>query len=217
MIRECRTHGYFRSDRCPQCREAGRFVMSDDEVEHIGRLMAGILRHFPEKFELQMDKLGWVEVIGFVDAVSRRRDDFRWLRPHHIKAVVDTDPKGRYQMDTGRVRATYGHSLDVDPDLPTDGIPPNLFYHATEEEAALLLERGIHPTDRKQVHLSRTYKDAVTAGSVRGDNQMILKINARKAIRNGVVIKWAGKTVFTCPEVPAQFIEMAQKSDEEED
>ena len=45
MIRECEEHGYHRNERCPLCGEEGKFLMSDFEVEKIGRSLAGILRH----------------------------------------------------------------------------------------------------------------------------------------------------------------------------
>ena len=45
MINECEEHGYFRRDKCPVCGRNGKFVMSDFEVEKLGRMMAAILRH----------------------------------------------------------------------------------------------------------------------------------------------------------------------------
>ena len=56
MIRECEEHGYFRNERCPYCGEEGKFIMSDFEVEKIGRTLAAILRH--GKFGLDMDAQG---------------------------------------------------------------------------------------------------------------------------------------------------------------
>ena len=43
MMRECTEHGYFRDEYCPVCGEEGKFIMSDYELEKLGRLMAGIL------------------------------------------------------------------------------------------------------------------------------------------------------------------------------
>ena len=42
MIRECEEHGYFRGEMCPRCGSEGKFLMSDYEVEKLGRSMAGI-------------------------------------------------------------------------------------------------------------------------------------------------------------------------------
>jgi len=206
LIKECRTHGYFRAENCPVCNDAGKFLMNDEEVDQLGRIMAGVLRHFPERFSLSMDSRGWVDVRSIVDAVRARRNQFHWLRSHHIRALAATDPKGRYQVDMDRVRATYGHSLDVDLDLPTDDIPAELYYPATEEEVGIMLETGLHPSDRKYVHLSRAPENAADAGSRRTEKPVILKVDARGAIAAGTVIKRAGNTVFIAKEIPAEFL-----------
>ncbi len=216
MLKECRAHGYFRAENCPSCGDAGKFLMNEEELDRLGRIMAGVLRHFPERFGLKMDEHGWVDLRGFVESVRVKRNQFHWLRPHHIRAIVDTDPKGRYQIDGERIRATYGHSLELDLDLPTDDIPDYLYYPATEEEVEIILETGLKPSDRKQVHLSRTAEDAKNAGSQRVEAPIILEINAKKAIEGGTVIKRAGKTVFVTHEVPSQFLERYKGKTEEE-
>lgn len=206
MIKECKVHGYFRAENCPVCSEPGKFLMNDEEVDQLGRIMAGVLRHFPERFTLTMDSHGWIEVRSIVDAVRARRNQFHWLRPHHIKALAATDPKGRYQCENERVRATYGHSIELDLDLPTDNIPNELYYPATEEEVGIILETGLKPSDRKHVHLSLTPDNATDAGAHRTEKPVILRINAEGAIRSGIVIKRAGKTVFITKEIPAEYL-----------
>ena len=142
--------------------------MSDYEVEKLGRTMAGILRH--GKFDLDMDDQGFVDMRDIVAVMKSKNPRMKWLRTHHIEAMVETDPKGRYQISGSDVRATYGHTIELSLRLPIDDIPEVLFYPTTEEECATILEAGLFPSDRAMVHLSRTYSDAVKAGSVRADN-----------------------------------------------
>jgi len=210
MLRECREHGYFRGEDCPICGEEGKFLANERELDNLGRLMAGVLRHFPERFGLRMDDHGWVDIREFITATQARRRDLHWLRPHHLQALIETDPKGRYQYKNGTIRATYGHSFDVDLELPTDGIPAVLFYPTTEEEVDILLETGIRPSDRKMVHLSKTYEDAETAGKHRVEAPIILSVDAQKAMDSGIVIQRAGKTVYITSEVPPEHIKKAE-------
>ncbi len=210
MLRECADHGYFRGEACPICGEPGRFLMNEQELEQIGRTMAGALRHFPEKFELQMDEQGFVSLKEFIAALKRQRERYHWLRPHHIIAIIETDPKGRYQVSNDLIRATYGHSLPLNLNLPTDNIPDTLYYPTTPEESDILLETGLKPSDRKQVHLSKTYNDARTAGKVRTEEPIILAIDAKKAIEDGIVIQRAGRTVFLTLEIPAPYLRKAE-------
>ena len=211
MLRECREHGYFRGDECPICGEEGKFLSSNEEIDHLGRLLAGILRHFPERFALRMDDHGWVDMREFIQAIQMRRRDLHWLRPHHIHALIETDPKGRYQYKNGSIRATYGHSFHVDLELPTDNIPNILFYPTTEEEVDILLETGIRPSDRKMVHLSKTFEDAEVAGKHRVDAPIILAVDAKKATTKGIVIQRAGKTVYITDSIPSEYLKKAEK------
>ncbi|HPP44458.1 MAG TPA: RNA 2'-phosphotransferase [Methanomassiliicoccaceae archaeon] len=193
------------------CGEPGKFLMSDQELERIGRTMAGALRHFPEKFGLHMDEQGFVPMREFIYAVKKNNPRYHWLRPHHIIALIETDPKGRYQSSTDLIRATYGHTIDLDLRLPTDNIPDRLYYPTTEEEADIILETGLKPSDRKMVHLSKTYADAYNAGRVRTDTPVILEIDAKRAMESGMEIQRAARTVYLIGEVPAQFLSKAEE------
>ena len=191
--------------------------MNDEELERLGKIMAGALRHFPEKFNLKMDEHGWVNLYSFIDAVRERSNRFRWLRPHHVEAVVATDPKGRYQIKGNELRATYGHSIDIDLDLPTEDIPEKLYYPTTNEEVDIILETGLKPVDRKMVHLSKTADDARTAGSHRAENPVIVEIDAKKAVENGLVIMQAGKTVYLTKDVPAEYLSKTRENTHQSD
>lgn len=206
MLKECRLHGYFRGERCPNCDDEGRFLMNDAELERLGRIMAGCLRHFPERYDLQIDAQGWIEVHKFVDAVRDRERDFHWLRPHHIRAVIETDPKGRYQYMGSSIRATYGHSLDVKLNHPVDNIPDTLYYPVTAEEIDIILETGLKPSDRKKVHLSKSVDNALEAGMSRVDNPIILAVDTKTAIIDGIAIQKAAPTVFLTDEVPPKYL-----------
>jgi len=211
MLRECKEHGYFRAPECPICGEEGKFLMNQNELDHIGRTLAGVLRHFPEKFDLDMDDHGFVDLRAFISVLQRRERRLHWLRLHHLTAIIETDPKGRYQIKNEAMRATYGHSFDVDLDLPTHNIPDSLFYPASEEEAELLLETGLKPADRQMVHLSKDWEAAMEAGIHRMDEPVILEIDAAAARDQGIIIMEAGTTVYLTDEIPAEFLKMAEK------
>lgn len=211
MLRECPSHGFFRGDVCGECGQEGKFLMNEHELNRVGRIMAGVLRHFPDKFGVDMDEHGWVDVQDLVGQIRRQKDKLHWLKPHHIEAIVLTDPKGRYQYDKDRVRATYGHSVEVDLDLPTDGIPDTLYYPVAEEELDVVLERGLLPTERKQVHLSETFQNAVEAGQRRGEAPIILEVDAKRAIEEGTVIKQAGKTVYITDSIAPSFLRQSDQ------
>ncbi|MCU0852003.1 MAG: RNA 2'-phosphotransferase [Thermoplasmata archaeon] len=205
-LKECREHGYFRAEFCPVCGDEGRFLMNAEELDRLSRTMAGVLRHFPERFDLRMDSHGFVSLRDFVNAIGRKQRRYHWLRPHHIIAIIETDNKGRYEYRDGMIRATYAHSFEVDLDLPSGGTPDRLYYPTTKEEVDIVLEVGLKPSDRKMVHLSRGIGDAVNAGRVRTPEPIILEVDARGAADDGIVIKKAGKTVYLTTDVPPKYL-----------
>jgi len=210
MLASCPEHGYYRGDACPVCKNKGKFLMSDRELDILGRILAGLLRHFPDKLNLHMDGRGWVDIKELLDALRTSRSGFHWLREEHLVALVETDPKGRYQIDGGMIRATYGHTVDVKlDDLPLADVDV-LYYPVTEEEVEIVLENGIYPTDRKMVHLSGTVEKAIEAGKVRTDNPVILKIDAKSALKDGVKIYKAGKEVYVTDVIDKKYISILE-------
>jgi len=211
MLSECEEHGYFRGETCPICDKKGKFLMNDCELNALSRIMAGALRHFPEKLGLMMDGHGWVDISDLIDSIGTGRSGFTWLRIHHIEALVATDPRGRYQIDGGMIRATYGHSIEVSLDDLPEADLDEYFYPVTEEEADMIIEGGLHPTDRKKVHLSGTLEKAIEAGKVRTDEPMILKIDGKLAKKDDMKIYQAGKDVFVTDNVDAKYISKADE------
>ena len=102
--------------------------MSDKEANSIGRILALVLRHAPEKFNVEMDINGWVNARELSEAIATQRRHYHWVRAWHFEAISDSDEKGRYQVENGMIRATYAHSIEIDLDLPTDDIPEGLYY-----------------------------------------------------------------------------------------
>ena len=187
--------------------------MNENELNSLSRILAGALRHFPDKLGLMMDGKGWVDISSLIDAIGVSRSGFGWLRIKHIEGLVATDPRGRYQIDGGMIRATYGHTIDVDPDdLPLADLD-EFYYPITEEEGDIILEGGLHPTDRKKVHLSGSIEKAYEAGKVRTEEPLILKIDGKKARKDGMKIYHAGKDVYITEGIDAKYISKVKNSE----
>lgn len=211
MLSECEEHGYYRGESCPICDEKGKFLMNEKELSSLSRIIAGALRHFPDKLGLMMDGKGWVDISELIESIGTGRSGFNWLRAHHIEALVKTDPRGRYQIDGGMIRATYGHTIDVSlDDLPLAELD-KYFYPVTEEEVDMILEGGLHPTDRRKVHLSGSLEKAIEAGKVRTEDPLILKIDGKKVKKDGLKIYHAGTNVYITEGIDAKYISKVKK------
>lgn len=182
-------------------------MMSDYEVEKLGRTLAAILRH--GKFSLDMDPQGYVAISEISAKLRVVNPRMKWLTDAHIEALALTDPRDRYQVDGGRVRATYGHTVRLDLQLPTEGVPAVLYYPVSPEARDIILEAGISPVDRAMVHLSGTYADAVRAGSVRMDEVAVLAVDTARCREAGFPIGRATASVYLCDRVPPECISAA--------
>ncbi len=214
MLAECKEHGYYRGRYCPICRREGKFLMSDKELKKLSSVVIGILRHFPQQFGIKLDKHGWGDIEEISNAIRNRIDRFYWVRKKHIEALALTDEKGRYQIKNDKIRATYAHTIEVDlTDMPKADVD-FLYYPVTEEELDIVLEQGIFPTDRNKVHLSGSIQKALEAGRVRTENPVLLKIDARKAMEDGVDIRKATKDVYIADEIAAKYISRLEEKEE---
>jgi putative RNA 2'-phosphotransferase len=215
MIRECTNHGYYADDDlCPACNAEGRFIMRTGERNSLARRLALVLRHAPEKFDLEMDINGWVDVKDIVRQFKKQGGKRNhWLRPHHLSAVVETDPKGRYDIRGNTIRATYGHTVEIEIDLPTDNIPDALYYPCDPVETENLLEVGISPSGRSHVHLSASIKTAAEAGHVHFALPTILEIDTAQMIAAGETIWHAGITVYLTDNTPAKYLSVIDNDD----
>jgi|TARA_B110000196_G_scaffold320343_1_gene342125 putative RNA 2'-phosphotransferase len=161
-----------------------------------------------------MDINGWVDVKDIVRQFKKQGGKRNhWLRPHHLSAVVETDPKGRYDIRGNTIRATYGHTVEIEIDLPTDNIPDALYYPCDPVETENLLEVGISPSGRSHVHLSASIKTAAEAGHVHFALPTILEIDTAQMIAAGETIWHAGITVYLTDNTPAKYLSVIDNDD----
>ena len=189
--------------------------MRTGERNSLARKLALVLRHAPEKFELEMDINGWIDIKDIIRQFKKGNKRFHWLRPHHFTAIAETDPKGRYEVRGNTIRATYGHTVEIELDLPTDNIPDALYFPCDPEQAENLLEVGISPSGRAHVHLSATIRNAAEAGHVHFKLPTILEVDTAQMHAAGETIWHAGVTVYLTENVPAQYLSVVDNEDPE--
>ncbi|MDK2796244.1 MAG: putative 2-phosphotransferase [Archaeoglobaceae archaeon] len=201
-IRFCPTHGFYRGEVC-SCGLKGEIVLRKDKVEKLGKFVSGLLRHFPQKFELEIDENGWVSFEELVRVVSRK---YRWANRWVLKAMVYSDEKKRYEIKGEKIRARYGHSIDVKlSDMP-EAEEDTLYYGTSEEEANRMLEIGIKPVNQAYVHLSTSIERSIEVATLRTNKPIILEIDAKKAREDGIRILKANDFIALAKEIPAKYI-----------
>ena len=208
MIRRCPQHGFFRGEHC-DCGSAGQLLLDETKTEQLGRLVAGCLRHFPGDLGLVMDGQGWVDLTSLGQVVASRH---RWAGKELVIALVQSDSKQRYEIAGDRVRARYGHSVDVELDHPENKLP-RLYYGASEEEADRILEIGIKPASQKYVHLSTTAEKAWHVATFRTGNPRVIQAEAAAAQQAGVRMMTVNEDIVISDMIPARFLSILAARD----
>lgn len=205
MIKKCPNHGYFRGEAC-QCGESGSLILDDDQTERLGRFISGALRHFPDDLGLAMNQHGWVDVDVLCDAMKTR---YKWSNKEKLFSIIESDEKGRYEIAGRKIRARYGHSVEVDLDFPENTLP-ELYYGASREEVDILLEKGIRPIKQRYVHLSTSSEKALEVASIHTDDPVLIIIDANEAQNEGVAMLSATETIVLSEEIPPQYLRLAE-------
>lgn len=201
MIKRCPEHGFFRGEGC-ECGNAGQTVLEEERTEKLGRLVAGALRHFPDDLGLDMSPRGWVDLDALSEAIETR---YRWANKRLVIALVQSDPKERYEIREGKIRAKYGHSVDVNMDYPLNELS-TLYYGANEEEADRILEVGLKAATQRYVHLSTTPEKAWYVSTFRTNSPRVIRVDAEAAQRAGVKMMTVTDDIVISENVPPEYL-----------
>lgn len=203
QIRSCSAHGYFRGGEC-KCGEPGRLILDEKKTVRLGKTISGVLRHFPDKFGLDMDRQGWVDIERLIITLE---DKYQWFHREHLFALVESDIKQRYEVKEDNIRARYAHSVEVDLDLPPNELP-ELYYGATEEEADRILEIGLKPVRQRYLHLSSSFDEAIRVAKYRTEQPIVIIIDAQRAQKDGINIMRVNDRICLSEVVPTAFLEL---------
>jgi putative RNA 2'-phosphotransferase len=170
----------------------------------ISKYLARHLRHRPEDIGISLDEHGWVEVDELLSATARHGFPITRDELEHVVAAND---KQRYAFDeTGRrIRASQGHSVEVDLDLPVRPPPPYLYHGTVARFVAGIRRDGLRRMNRHAVHLSPDRETAQRVGSRRG-RPVILVIDAGRMAADGHEFRLSANGVWLVDAVPPEYL-----------
>ncbi len=167
------------------------------------KMLSMWLRHKPERAGLTLSSDGWATID---DVLAAFADQEHEMSLPEIEEIIRTDPKGRFEYESGKIRARYGHSLVLE-DAPHPGKPPAQLYFGTNKRYVPgILEGGLKPMKRQFVHLSTDRESAREVGKRRENEPAILQIAAHEAHEVGIQFYPRGKGVWMSDPIPVEFI-----------
>jgi putative RNA 2'-phosphotransferase len=133
-------------------------TMTDPALnERITRSLAFMLRHRPERFDLEVDAHGFADVEEVLCALNERLGEP--VEEADLVDAVESGDRQRYEIVQGKIRALYGHSIPVEPG--PDSKPPEFLYVAIPARDVDRAQRfGLRGGRRSYLHLALTPEDA---------------------------------------------------------
>lgn len=179
--------------------------MNDKERIKMSKFLSLILRHEPEKVGLELDEAGWVGVEDLLAACGKHHHPFSRAE---LDEVVATNEKKRFAFsdDGHRIRASQGHSVDVELGYQPQPSPDRLFHGTPFRFLESIRAEGLRKGERHHVHLSKDRETAQVVGRRRGD-AAILAIDAAAMASCGHEFFVSENGVWLTDHVPAEFIE----------
>ncbi|WP_367322037.1 RNA 2'-phosphotransferase [Streptomyces sp. HUAS ZL42] len=176
--------------------------MDERRTVKVSKYLSKHLRHQPERIGLELDEAGWAEIDVLIAACAAH--GFHFTRDELDHVVANNDKK-RFAVEGTRIRASQGHSIEVDLGLPS-AAPPAYLYHGT---VARYLEairtEGLRPMNRHDVHLSPDRETATRVGARRG-RPVVLSVDAGAMHRDGHVFHVSANGVWLTQAVPPQYL-----------
>lgn len=179
--------------------------MNEAEKKEISKFLSLVLRHKPEIIGLLLDDNGWADTEQLITACARHGHAFSM---QELEEVVVTNDKKRFAFndDKTRIRASQGHSVEVDLALLPQK-PPAVLYHGTVDKFLLKIkEEGLKKMNRQHVHLSHEKSTAEKVGGRRG-KAIILLIDSELMHKDGIVFYCSANGVWLTDEVPVKYID----------
>ncbi|MBV0900575.1 RNA 2'-phosphotransferase [Haloarcula salina] len=230
-IRRCPDHGFFEGAACPTCDAPGAHVLEGERRRRLSKFVSGALRHFPDDAGIELDSSGWTPFPALADAVARRYD---WADADALAGVVATDPKGRFERTGGetadwvaetadpsgetadpaaattddRIRAAYGHSVDVSLGATAAPVPETLYHGTAPRNVASIRDGGLEPMSRQTVHLSGSVDEAEAVGRRHADDPVVFAVDAAAMGADGLRVAKRGTGTYTTDGVPPRYLDL---------
>jgi putative RNA 2'-phosphotransferase len=168
----------------------------------VSKFLSYLLRHGPKKFGLDTDRYGFADFDKVFRILTER---FPGIEKKDVNDLVESDSNKRFEIKGGRIRARYGHSIEIEPGEECLNVPDVLFHGTSPKSLDSILKEGLKPGRRKFVHLSLSVEEAMRVGRRKDIKPLILKIDAKRANIDSLKF-WKEENIHLTEEIPPQYI-----------
>lgn len=179
-------------------------MINEKETKRISKFLSFVLRHKPEHIGLELDGNGWADVEALIRKCNEANIPLSLAVLQHI---VDTNAKKRFAFDPqqNKIRASQGHSIDVQLQLKPVEPPPVLYHGTAEKFTAFIFEEGLMKQQRQHVHLSSAIETALEVGRRHG-KPFVFEIASHIMFVDGHEFFLSDNGVWLTDSVPAKYL-----------
>lgn len=170
----------------------------------ISKFLSLVLRHQPSKIGLTLDSAGWV---GVVELLAACKAHGVALTQTELESVVRNNNKQRFAFsaDGLRIRASQGHSVEVELDYKAAAPPPILYHGTVDRFLTSIQANGLVKGKRHHVHLSADVKTAEIVGHRRG-KAIVLEVLSGQMHEDGYEFFLSANGVWLTDMVPPKYL-----------
>ncbi|MDQ1027675.1 putative RNA 2'-phosphotransferase [Streptomyces umbrinus] len=176
--------------------------MDERRTVKVSKYLSKHLRHQPERIGLTLDEGGWVEIETLMAAAEAH--GFRFTRDE-LDHVVANNDKRRFAIEGSRIRASQGHSVEVDLGLAAATPPAHLYHGTVDHSLDAIRAEGLRPMNRHDVHLSPDRETATRVAARRG-RPVVLSVDAAAMHRDGHEFRVSANGVWLTAAVPPRYL-----------
>ncbi len=169
-----------------------------------------VLRHQPEVAGIELDDGGWADVDQLIQGGRRKGYPFTF---ELLKEIVETNDKKRFAFNDNcsKIRASQGHSREVDLGLDPK-VPPNQLFHGTATRFwSSIQEKGLIKGSRQHVHLSSDLRTAGKVG-IRHGKLLVLRIDSLRMREDGFTFYLSKNNVWLTDHVPVEYLSIYEQT-----
>ena len=184
--------------------------MSEARNRSLSKYVSYLLRHHPEAAGITLDANGWADVEKMLEGMNKNNKGATVFL-EDLQEIAASGDKQRFEFnaDHTKLRALHGHSVQVDVQHSEEQ-PPEILYHGTTMKVLdQIMDEGLTPQQRLQVHLSTNIEMAADVGRRRG-KPIILKVSAGQMHDEGYKFYRSANGVWLTDRVPAIYLEQMQ-------
>lgn len=169
----------------------------------LSQFLSLILRHKPETINLGLDSYGYASI----DEITQNAKDIGLIiTENEIRDVVLYSDKKRFKITGNSIKATQGHSFEVNIEEQSQK-PPDLLYHGTRTKLKeVISQQGLLGMKRNFVHLYPDYYSAFMLQNADKRGPVVFEINARAMYEDGYEFYLLDNNIWQTKTVPVKYM-----------